>query len=130
MKNALMQLFFLCLGGLLLASVYAFNSPAPKYDYMQFTAVESILPGGIGRSRILIDNGAGGTKEIKIKNLYAIVGIKMDNIHENDKSVANVLSNLSSEGWELVETSTGVQTPNNEGSTGIFCTRYILKRER
>lgn len=54
----------------------------------------------------------------------------MDNIHENDKSVASVLSNLSSEGWELVETSTGVQTPNNEGSTGIFCTRYILKRER
>ena len=97
---------------------------------MQFTAVESILPGGLGRSRILIDNGAGGTEEIKIKNLYSIVGIKMDNIHENDKSVASVLSNLSSEGWELVETSTGVQTPNNEGSTGIFCTRYILKRER
>ena len=54
----------------------------------------------------------------------------MDNIHENDKSVASVLSNLSTEGWELVGTSTGVQTPNNEGSTGIFCTRYILKRER
>ena len=30
----------------------------------------------------------------------------MDNIHENDKSVASILSNLSSEGWELVETST------------------------
>ena len=111
----------------MLASVYAFNSPAPSTTTCSSLQLNQSFLEAWEEAEFLIDNGAGGTEEIKIKNLYSIVGIKMDNIHENDKSVASVLSNLSSEGWELVE----ITGPNsNNDSTGIFCTRYILKRER
>jgi hypothetical protein len=34
-----------------LAAAVAFNAPAPSYEYMTFTTIESIIPAGLGRSR-------------------------------------------------------------------------------
>jgi hypothetical protein len=113
---------------LMLASVFAFSAPAPSYEYQTFTTIESIVPGGIGRSRMLLDNGSGSLDEEKIKNLYSVVGIKMENIFNNDLSVTEKLNDLSEDGWELAFTNTGVQSPTDGGSNGIYCTRYILRR--
>ena len=113
---------------LMLASVFAFSAPAPSYEYQTFTTIESIVPGGIGRSRMLLDNGSGSLDEQKIKNLYSVVGIKMENIFNNDLSVTEQLNDLSEDGWELAFTNTGVQSPTDGGSNGIYCTRYILRR--
>jgi len=96
---------------------------------MTFTTVESIIPAGIGRSRILIDNG-GTMQEIKIENLYSAFGISMENIYANDKTVTAKLNELSQEGWELTFINTGVQSPTDGGKTGIYCTRYILRRAK
>ena len=113
---------------LMLASVFAFSAPAPSYEYQTFTTIESIVPGGMGRSRMLLDNGSGSLDEQKIKNLYSVVGIKMENIFNNDLSVTEKLNDLSEDGWELAFTNTGVQSPTDGGSNGIYCTRYILRR--
>ena len=113
---------------LMLASVFAFSAPAPSYEYQTFTTIESIVPGGLGRSRMLLDNGSGSLDEQKIKNLYSVVGIKMENIFNNDLSVTEKLNDLSEDGWELAFTNTGVQSPTDGGSNGIYCTRYILRR--
>ena len=113
---------------LMMASVFAFSAPAPSYEYQTFTTIESIVPGGLGRSRMLLDNGSGSLDEQKIKNLYSVVGIKMENIFNNDLSVTEQLNDLSEDGWELAFTNTGVQSPTDEGSNGIYCTRYILRR--
>ena len=113
---------------LMMASIFAFNTPAPSYEYQTFTTIESIVPGGIGRSRMLLDNGSGSLDEEKIKNLYSVVGIKMENIFNNDLSVTEKLNDLSEDGWELAFTNTGVQSPTDGGSNGIYCTRYILRR--
>jgi len=113
---------------LVMASVFAFTAPAPSYEYQTFTTIESIVPGGIGRSRMLLDNGSGSLDEEKIKNLYSVVGIKMENIFNNDLSVTEKLNDLSEDGWELAFTNTGVQSPTDGGSNGIYCTRYILRR--
>ncbi len=112
-----------------LAAAVAFTAPAPTYEYMTFTTVESIIPAGIGRSRILIDNG-GTMQEIKIENLYSAFGISMENIYANDKTVTAKLNELSQEGWELTFINTGVQSPTDGGKTGIYCTRYILRRAK
>jgi hypothetical protein len=95
---------------------------------MAFTTIESIVPGGAGRSRMLIDGGDGTLDEQKIKNLYSMMGIKMENIFQNDQDVVSKLNDLSDEGWELAFSNTGVQSPNEGGSSGIYCTRYILRR--
>ena len=113
---------------LVMASVFAFTAPAPSYEYQTFTTIESIVPGGLGRSRMLLDNGSGSLDEQKIKNLYSVVGIKMENIFNNDLSVTEKLNDLSEDGWELAFTNTGVQSPTDGGSNGIYCTRYILRR--
>ena len=113
---------------LMMASIFAFSAPAPSYEYQTFTTIESIVPGGMGRSRMLLDNGSGSLDEQKIKNLYSVVGIKMENIFNNDLSVTEKLNELSEDGWELAFTNTGVQSPTDGGSNGIYCTRYILRR--
>ena len=113
---------------LMMASVFAFSAPAPSYEYQTFTTIESIVPGGLGRSRMLLDNGSGSLDEQKMKNLYSVVGIKMENIFNNDLSVTEKLNDLSEDGWELAFTNTGVQSPTDGGSNGIYCTRYILRR--
>lgn len=112
-----------------LAATVAFNAPAPTYEYMTFTTVESIIPAGLGRSRILIDNG-GTMQEIKIENFYSAVGINMENIYSNDKVVTAKLNELSEQGWELAFINTGVQSPTDGGKAGIYCARYILRRAK
>ena len=113
---------------LVISSIFAFNTPAPSYEYQTFTTIESIVPGGLGRSRMLLDNGSGSLDEQKIKNLYSVVGIKMENIFNNDQNVTEKLNELSEDGWELAFVNTGVQSPNEGSSNGIYCTRYILRR--
>ena len=125
MKN---QILFLSISVAMVVSIFAFNTPAPVYEYMSLTTVESIVPGGLGRSRMLIDGGNGNLDEQKIKNIYSMVGIKMENIFYNDQDVVAKLNDLSTEGWELAFANTGVQSPSQGGSTGIYCTRYILRR--
>jgi hypothetical protein len=113
---------------LVISTIFAFNTPAPSYEYQTFTTIESIVPGGMGRSRMLLDNGSGSLDEQKIKNLYSVVGIKMENIFNNDQSVTEKLNALSEDGWELAFVNTGVQSPVVDSSNGIYCTRYILRR--
>ena len=125
MKN---QILVLSISVAMIVSIFAFNTPAPTYEYMSLTTVESIVPGGLGRSRMLIDGGNGNLDEQKIKNIYSMVGIKMENIFYNDQDVVAKLNDLSIEGWELAFANTGVQSPTQGGSTGIYCTRYILRR--
>jgi hypothetical protein len=112
-----------------LAAAVAFTAPAPSYEYMTFTTIESIIPAGLGRSRILVDN-AGTMQEVKIENFYSAVGINMENIYNNDKTVTSKLNELSQEGWELTFINTGVQSPTDGGKAGIYCTRYILRRAK
>ena len=128
MKTITNSLFVLGAAILIMTSIFAFNSPAPSYEYMTFTTIESIIPGGMGRSRILLDDGSGSMDEQKIKNLYSAVGIKMKNIFENDQAITSKLNDLSEDGWELAFTNTGVQSPSEGGSNGIYCTRYTLRR--
>ena len=125
MKN---QILVLSISVAMIVSIFAFNTPAPAYEYMSLTTVESIVPGGLGRSRMLIDGGNGNLDEQKIINIYSMVGIKMENIFYNDQDVVAKLNDLSTEGWELAFANTGVQSPTQGGNTGIYCTRYILRR--
>jgi hypothetical protein len=127
MKN---QILVLSLSIAIIVSLFAFNTPAPSYEYMAFTTIESIVPGGMGRSRLLMDGGNGKLDEQKIKNLYSMVGIKMENIFQNDQDVVAKLNDLSTEGWELAFANTGVQSPTDGGTSGIYCTRYILRRAK
>jgi hypothetical protein len=106
------------------------NEQPNALEYMTVTTVESIIPGGLGRSRILISHSNGKTEDGKIQNLYSIGGINMGNIQENDVDVTAKLAELSGEGWVLESTVAGVQSPSQGVNQGIFLTRYLLSREK
>lgn len=113
--------------GTVLASSLAFNTPVAQKEYMTMTVIESIIPAGIGRSRILIDN-SGEMEELKINNFYSAVGINMGNIYDNDVMVNSKLNEYAADGWILDFVNTGVQSPTDGGKSGIYCTRYIFSR--
>lgn len=129
-----------------------------QVEYKVITVVESIVPAGIGRSRIIeaednqdITNATGkrqeGTdsavkevkrrdlkidefKETKLLNFYSLGGINFQNIASNDAMIEAKLSELSAKGWELAFVNSGVESSAGEGDgNGIFITRFVFKRE-
>jgi hypothetical protein len=126
-------------------------------EYKIITTVESIVPAGVGRSRMLdpkqqadykalttertngkkSDQGdvkRGDVKidnfeETKLLNFYSVTGINFQNISSNDAVVSNKLTEMAKEGWELVFVTSGVESNAGEqDGEGIFITRYIFKR--
>jgi len=140
--------------GLLLMASLTFSQ---EVEYKIVTSVESIVPMGIGRSRIIeslqetsaedlttsrtegnkSDQGSVRRKDAKIDNFdetkllnfYSAVGINFQNIASNDALIANKINVLVAEGWELTFVVSGVESDSGKGDgTGIFITRYFFKR--
>ncbi len=144
---------------LLAAVVCVFSVLGMQAQGVQFkivTTVESIVPGGLGRSRI-IENGqevnytdftTARTKDGKEKtsknrgdvkidelkestlvNFYSMVGINFQNIASNDSMMTSMLNAHSKEGWELTHIASGVESDAGKGDgNGIFITRYYFKK--
>lgn len=102
------------------------------YEYKQFSTVESIISGGLGRSRILTTDEKGTLVEKDLLNFYSMVGINFGNIANNDRSIVDKINEWTSAGWELTEVTSGAQTNLSNGSTsnGIFITRYLFRKAK
>ncbi len=128
-----------------------------KYEYKVITSVESVVPMGMGRSRI-IDNKekvnvanyttsrTNGKKsaqknvkrgevkvnnfdETKLLNFYSGVGINFQNIASNDAVISDKINKTIQEGWELAFVTSGVESDaGRQDGKGIFITRYIFRR--
>ncbi|WP_127121357.1 hypothetical protein [Chryseotalea sanaruensis] len=138
---------------MLLASSIAFAQ-----EYKIITTVESIVPLGIGRSRMLdakessdyknlttarvdgkkSDQGDIKREDIKINNFeetkllnfYSAVGINFQNIASNDAVVTSKLNEMAKEGWELMFVTSGVESEaGKQDGEGIFITRYVFKKK-
>jgi len=134
-------------------------STAQVYEYHQITVVESIVPMGIGRSRIISSNEAlnvdefttsrtdgkdsdqgdvkrGDAKiskfeETKLLNFYSGVGINFQNIASNDALITSKINKLVSEGWELAFVVGAVESKGSkDDKAGIFITRYIFRKKK
>lgn len=134
MKQGKAFFFIAAVAGLIAVSVFSFR-PAPEhvnYEYKQFSTVESVVPGGLGRSRIVTTDDGGQVIEKDLKNFYSMVGINFGNIANNDRAIVDRINQYNIEGWDLVQVSTGSHAQLSEGSTGggLFITRYLFRREK
>lgn len=121
------------------------------------TSVESIVPSGLGRSRIIDaqeeknfgeftstqtadDNSRNKSKranirvknfeETKLLNFYNIAGIRFQNIAANDALISSKLTAMVEDGWDLIFVTSGVEADaGGEDGQGIFITRYIFKKK-
>lgn len=111
--------------------LYSFNTPTPQegqVKWLQITVVESVIPGGAGRSRMITIDDQGKTDEVKINNFFSFVGLNFDNIRENDQMVTNEIQELTNKGWQLEHITSGVFSGNESNNNGIFLTRYLFKK--
>jgi hypothetical protein len=142
----------------IIALVFVFESNAQSTKFKVITSIESIVPMGLGRSRIIEEknpmdaqkfttertNGkkskqksvkrkdAKVTKfaETKLLNFYSIAGINFQNIASNDAILSSKINTLVSEGWELAFVNSAVESDSGKGDgKGIFITRYIFKKQ-
>lgn len=134
MKN---QIFKLVLLTVVVIAAFAFsnstglsNSNAENYEWQQVTVVESVIEMGIGRSRIISTGPNGKLSEEKIMNLFSATGINFGNIQKNDAKISSTITNLSNQGWELVDVTTGVSMYGQDNSDGIYMTRYLFRRSK
>ncbi len=108
---------------LLMACVIA---PAHAQEFLQITTVESVVPAGLGRSRMITKKPDGSINEIKMENFFSLTGINFHNVRLNDKLITDQITRLTRDGWELMFVTPGVYAADR--STGIFITRYLFRR--
>lgn len=139
--------------GLLLTSFFNLYG---QVEYKIVTSVESIVPAGLGRSRLISANENKDYKEFtttqteednsrnksnrdeirvknfdetKLLNFYNFGGIRFQNIAANDAVITSKINAMIDEGWELAFVNSAVESDAGEkDGQGIFITRYIFKR--
>lgn len=136
-----------------LFALLCFDLQAQQYKVV--TSVESIVPNGIGRSRIInaleekdykdytsvqteedktrnkSDRGEIRVKnfeETKLLNFFNIGGIRFQNIAANDAIITSMINTLIAEGWELAFVTSAVESAGKGDGNGIFITRYIFRK--
>ncbi|WP_373548346.1 hypothetical protein [Haliscomenobacter sp.] len=122
----------LILGFALIAIIPLFMALSPKAEkpaateFRVVTVVESVVPGKLGRSKVLTMDSNGASSEAEILNIFSLTGINFTNLQTNNRSVADLLAKNTADGYELVEVVPGNFGDNN--SQGIFMTRFIFKK--
>ncbi|TPV31967.1 hypothetical protein FJ651_14230 [Paucihalobacter ruber] len=127
-----------------------------QVEYKVITSVESIVPAGLGRSRLVSSNEerdyrdyttdteddkrnksdrsdirVKGYEETKLLNFYNLGGIRFQNIVANDAVISSKINAMIEEGWELAFVTSAVESDaGKDDGNGIFITRYIFKRNK
>ena len=96
--------------------------------FVQITTIESVVGGGMGRSKMIVTKEDGNQEEKDMNNLFSIAGINFKNIKENESSIIQTLKSYTDSGWRLFSTTPLTLSPGNNGY-GIFMTRYLLIKE-
>ncbi len=113
---------------------YSFRpNPVPQaYAYRQFSTIESVVPGGLGRSRVITSDQNDQMVEKDLLNFYSMTGINFKNVANNDRLIVETINGYVNEGWELHLVTTGVNDSGGGqgggGGTGIFITRYLFRK--
>ncbi len=155
MKNLLVVLFV----------IFSINFSLPAQTTSEFksnewkivTVVESIVPMGLGRSRMIenmtdVDteqfrtSRTDGKKsnqrsvsrselkvdnfdETKLLNFFSAAGINFQNIASNDAMIAARIMELEEDGYSLIYVTSAVEShAGKDDSGGIFITRMFFKR--
>ena len=120
-----------------LISLLSFFEISAQIEFKVITSVESIVPNGVGRSRIISANEDKDYKEFtstqtendktrnksdraeirvkdfdetKLLNFYNIGGIRFQNIAANDALITSKINTMIEEGWELAFVNSPVES--------------------
>lgn len=135
------------------------QNKASKQEFKIVTVIESIIPMGFGRSRIIdsqtpvdasqyttqrTDSTKSSQKEIKrgdikieeleetkLLNFFSATGINFQNIASNDAMISSKINSMINEGWSLTYVTSGVESnAGADDGQGIFITRMFFSRSQ
>lgn len=136
---------------------FGFIETNAQVEFKVVTSVESIVPSGLGRSRIISANEdkdykeftttqteedntrnkskrdeirVKGFDETKLLNFFNLGGIRFQNIAANDAIITSKINTMIEEGWDLAFVTSAVESAGKGDNQGIFITRYIFKRNK
>jgi uncharacterized protein YjaZ len=137
-------------------SLFSLVEVNAQVEFKVITSIESIVPNGLGRSRMISANEkkdykeftttqteedntrnkskrdeirVKGFDETKLLNFYNVGGIRFQNIAANDAIITSKINTMIEEGWDLAFVTSAVESEGGKGDgKGIFITRYIFKR--
>jgi hypothetical protein len=109
------------------SNLYA-QAQTSQTRFLQITTIESVVGGGIGRSKMIITKEDGSQEEKDLENLFSVAGINFRNIRDNETSILQTLKSYTENGWKLFSTTPLTLSPGTNGY-GIFMTRYLLTKE-
>ncbi len=141
-------------------TLFAALALAAQFAFAQYkvvTVIESIIPMGMGRSRMIesttdvdynafttlrtdgkdskqgdVDRGdikVAGLRETKMLNYFSGVGINFQNIASNDAIIMSKLNEMDAQGYDLAFVASGVESDaGKEDGQGIFVTRMFFKK--
>ncbi|MFT6167715.1 MAG: hypothetical protein ACJASF_002415 [Vicingaceae bacterium] len=138
--------------------IYSFTLVEKGYEFKTVTIIESIVPNGVGRSRIINsmedrdykefskvmtedDNSRNKSdrgdirvkeyEETKLLNFYNIGGIRFQNIAANDAVIDSRVNAFLDEGWEIISINSAVEAyGGKDDSNGLFLTRFYFKKKK
>jgi hypothetical protein len=155
MKKRIAIVFLLVLGSL---TVQAQEMTTQNFNEWRIvTVVESIVPMGLGRSRMVenmtdvntedfrttrVDGKKSSQRtvsrkelkvdkfdEAKLLNFFSAAGINFQNIASNDAMIAARIMELESEGYSLVYVTSAVESVGGkDDDSGIFISRMYFKK--
>ena len=132
MHKKIVPLIFLLFGG-----IFYLEAQISNYDIEVITCVESLVPDGLGRSRMFTtkvevnyldftsrqtakkrDRNKSNRKDIRLKeyeetkllNFYNEGGIRFQNVATNDALMTSKINAMLIQGWELFFVQTGVES--------------------
>jgi len=138
-----------------LSSSTSAQQQIPQYKVV--TIVESIVPGGLGRSRMIENKSEVATQQLttertdgkksnqgevkrkdvkidefaetKLLNFFSLTGINFQNIASNDAVIASRMNELAKDGWKLAFVTSGVESnAGSQDGEGIFITRLVFSK--
>jgi hypothetical protein len=141
-----------------LVAVLGFSMLSVAQEWKVVTIVESIVPAGLGRSRIIetksdmevddftterTDGKKSKQKEVsrsdakvdefeetKLLNFFSVAGINFQNIASNDALITSKINKLTKDGWKLTFVTSAVESDaGKDDGNGIFITRLIFMKE-
>lgn len=141
---------------LLAFSLFLVQEINAQYEF-KITTVESIIPSGLGRSRLIENTGDVNADELtterkegtdsrqssikrsdvkidelnetKLLNFFNFGGINFRNIASNDAVITSKLNALTKEGRDLAYVTSAVESNGGkDDGEGIFITRFIFRR--
>lgn len=139
--------------GIILCSFFEMNA---QVEYKVITSVESIVPNGLGRSRLISNNEEKDYKEYtstqteedntrnksdrgdirvknfdetKLLNFYNIAGIRFQNIAANDAIISSKINSMIEEGWELAFVTSAVESDSGKPMAKEFLSQDIFLKE-